>query len=124
NKEIEGSCETGRTISVVYGEYLTGPGTATCANSTFSFIANVSGEAGERQLTLTQTDVAGNSTQVTRKFQRAEPVGAKIYASRANSCIITTNQTGYCWGEAKQGQVGNGLSTIDQLAPVPLLGVG
>jgi alpha-tubulin suppressor-like RCC1 family protein len=54
----------------------------------------------------------GDSTEVVRRTKPALVVGGRLYrqldAGRAHTCAVTTGFRAYCWGNGREGQIGNG----------------
>ncbi|KYG67309.1 hypothetical protein AZI86_09945 [Bdellovibrio bacteriovorus] len=66
-REIEGACENGSIMSVVYGTGVSGPTNPTCVEGRYSLIASLTGNNGARQVTVSRT-FAGNASSVVRNF--------------------------------------------------------
>jgi alpha-tubulin suppressor-like RCC1 family protein len=45
----------------------------------------------------------------------------QVSAGESHSCGVTTDGRGYCWGENRLGQIGDGTQ-IQRLLPVPIAG--
>jgi len=76
---IQGTCETGLTINLS-GDVST-PSTTTCPDGTFSQALTFAGDAGTKNIVISQTDAAGNSGSANRDFIRDILFASKFIAS-------------------------------------------
>lgn len=91
---LSGSCETGLTVKVD-GTGLTSSSTMVCMNGSFAGSISLSGSDGAKQVNVSQTDLADNSTVVTRNFVKDNaPPSVTISTPAAG----TVGQTGLTLG--------------------------
>lgn len=77
---ITGTCETGLTVNIS-GSGVAGASSATCVGGNYSTTITFSDNDGPKTVVLTETDGAGNSTQVTGTFNKdATPPAVAITA--------------------------------------------
>jgi hypothetical protein len=90
---IEGSCEDGLTVHLS-GTGLSSPSTTTCSSGSFSQLISFTAGDGAKAITISQTDLAGNTGSASRSFVRdnVAPVLAftlpAINTSAQNGVII------------------------------------
>jgi len=68
---ITGTCETGLTVNIT-GSGVNAPSSTMCVNGNYSASITFSNNDGPKAVTLTETDGAGNSTQVNANFNKDE----------------------------------------------------
>lgn len=66
---ITGSCESGLSVSVA-GSGISNPGSASCNSGSFSYTVDLSGSDGIKNVSVSQTDEAGNTGSVSRDFEK------------------------------------------------------
>lgn len=86
---LTGTCEN--TIAViVQGAGARSMVTGNCTNSTFSLTVMMTDGDGTKTILISQTDLAGNKTEVSRSFTRQTPTpilsGEQLYANNCASC--------------------------------------
>jgi hypothetical protein len=87
---LVGACETGLTVNISGTGVLANSNT-TCTNSSYSSVITLSANDGSKDISVAQTDAAGNSGTATRTFIRdGNPPLLQITAPAAN----TTAQAG------------------------------
>lgn len=109
--QVQGTCETGLNVTIA-GAGIAAPVTAACAAATFTGTVTTSAGDGTKNVTLSQTDAAGNTGTANRNFLRdtTAPVLA-ITAPAANSFVSTTfNLQGTCETGLTVAITGTGIS--------------
>ncbi len=97
---LTGNCETGRSINFS-GDLQTSFSTA-CSGGTYSQTINFSDNDGTKNITVAQTDAAGNTTTVSRAFIRDEVAPILTLNSGANPDFTNQNQPN-AWGGTCEG---------------------
>ncbi len=108
---VSGACESG--LPVVAG----GSGAASmvqvnCTNAVFSVNVVFSATDGQKQISVTQTDAAGNTRSDTRVFERGDPVvkGTALYTAHCAIChgpLATSTKLG-----RTAAQISGAITTI------------
>lgn len=116
---VSGSCETGLTVTIS-GNALTAPAQAPCMSSTFQAIVGAVNVNGSYNLTLQQTDAAGNVGNASRAIAVNIPAGTpaiKIASPAANFLTKTgITITGTCVTGLTVSISGMGVSPASQTA--------
>lgn len=97
---LAGTCETG--ISVAISGDIPANFSTACSSGTFSQLVNLSSGDGNKTITVTQTDPAGNATSVSRVFTRDE-VAPAIAKTTGISPDFTKNNQPNAWGGTCEG---------------------
>ena len=97
---LTGNCESGLPINFS-GDLQTNFST-TCSGGTYSQTINFSDNDGTKNITVDQTDAAGNTTSVTRSFIRDEVAPILTLNSGANP-DFTNQNTPNAWGGTCEG---------------------
>ncbi len=102
---LTGSCETGLTITIAGTGLSGGPRTANCQNSQFSQVLELASPDGSKNITVAQTDAAGNTGSDNRNF---------ILDTSGPRVTITspTNGTQVSGSVVIQGQCEGGLALV------------
>ena len=93
---LTGTCESGLTVTVSSPGIASSPQTGSCNSSSFSMNLTLNGSDGNKLLTVSQTDAAGNIGQLTRNLVRdttapvvaiSSPAAANVFY---NTNVLTT----------------------------------
>ena len=96
---VAGTCEDGLTVTV-NGSGITAT-TATCSSGSFSKAVNFTAGEGNKQVTISQTDLASNSTSATRTFVRDNTNPSDITYIAPSSAFSTSSSTyNFQWNAA------------------------
>lgn len=88
---VQGSCEGQLPVSLG-GNGISAPVTENCSNGTFDITVVFTSGGGTKNLTVSQTDLAGNSSSVNRSFVRgSEPAPQISISSPAQNSLFKTN---------------------------------
>jgi hypothetical protein len=109
---IEGSCEAGLTVNLS-GAGLASPSTATCASGTFSQSVAFTGGDGTKTITVSQTDLAGNTGSASRNFVRDNVAPVLAFSTPAANTSAQTGVTitGTCEAGLTVNLSGTGLAS-------------
>lgn len=95
---LQGTCESGRVITVG-GTGAQSVTQVSCSNNSFSSEIFLTDGAGTKTIELSQTDAAGNATQINRTFTRIELMptltGVELYNNNCLSChgaLVTSSK--------------------------------
>lgn len=66
NVTLTGACESGRNVVITGAQIQGSPVTHACSGGSYSKLITITGDSAMKTITLTQSDIAGNSTQIVR----------------------------------------------------------
>jgi hypothetical protein len=109
---IQGTCESGLQVQIS-GSGISANTTAACAGGTFTATLNATGGDGSKNVSISQTDAAGNTGTASRAFLRdSTPPNLTFVSPAANSVFQNSvNVTGTCESGTSVSLSGAGITT-------------
>lgn len=117
---IKGACETGLSVTAS-GNGVASNMNAACTGGMYSVSVVFSAGDGVKNVTLSQTDAAGNTASVSRAFEKGAPIldGVALYTQNCASCHGALNVS--TKRDRTAAQISGAISSVSSMAGLKTL---